>query len=208
MIDPIAMLRKFVHRRRLKGWLKLISAGSENHFMPGFSLTAKSLTHGQYVIGSRCMLSHGTFFERPGFGQVTIGDRCHIGGGTILISTAGIHIGNDVTIAWNCTVYDHNSHPLDWSLRANDTLQECADLVNCGDSLAHKDWSNVISKPIRIEDKVWIGFGVVILKGVTVGTGAVIGAGSVVTKDVPPFTVVAGNPAQIVKRLNSVESVK
>lgn len=56
-----------------------------------------------------------------------------------------------------------------------------------------------IGKPIIIEDDVWIGCDVKILKGVKIGKGAVIGAGSVITKDVLPYTVVAGNPAKIIK---------
>ncbi|MCZ8192279.1 MAG: DapH/DapD/GlmU-related protein, partial [Microcystis sp. LE19-338.1B] len=60
---------------------------------------------------------------------------------------------------------------------------------------------DIQSAPVVIEDHVWIGFNVGILKGVTIGKGAIIGAGSVVTKDVEPFTVVAGNPAKIIKRL-------
>lgn len=55
------------------------------------------------------------------------------------------------------------------------------------------------SKPIVLEDDVWIGAGAIILPGVTIGKGAVIGAGSVVTKDVPPFTVYGGNPAKYIK---------
>ena len=55
--------------------------------------------------------------------------------------------------------------------------------------------------PIRIEDHVWVGQDAVILKGVTIGKGAVVGAFSVVTRDVEPWTVVAGNPARVVKRL-------
>jgi len=65
--------------------------------------------------------------------------------------------------------------------------------------LASKDWSVVPTKPIRICDKVWIGMNAIILKGVTIGEGAVVAAGAVVTKDVPPWTVAAGNPARVVK---------
>ena len=57
------------------------------------------------------------------------------------------------------------------------------------------------AKPVVIGDRVWIGQGAVILKGVTIGNGAIIAAGSVVTKDVPPNTMVAGNPA-VVKKEN------
>lgn len=54
---------------------------------------------------------------------------------------------------------------------------------------------------MRIKDNVWIGMGAVILKGVTIGENSVVAAGAIVTKDVPPNVVVAGNPAQIVKQL-------
>ena len=56
--------------------------------------------------------------------------------------------------------------------------------------------------PISIGNKAWIGFGVTILKGVTIGEGSDIAAGSVVTKDVPSYTLVGGNPAKFIKKLN------
>ena len=56
-------------------------------------------------------------------------------------------------------------------------------------------------RPIVIEDDVWIGRRAIIMGGVTIGKGAVIGAGSVVTKDVPPYCVAAGNPAIVRKKL-------
>ena len=58
------------------------------------------------------------------------------------------------------------------------------------------------ARPIRIGDDVWIGGGAIILAGVTIGDGSVIGAGSVVVHDVPPATVVVGNPARIVRTLH------
>lgn len=142
------------------------------------------------------------FFVENEFGKITLGDRVHIGGNTKIISVNSVKIGSDVTIAWGCTIYDHNSHSIYWNYRKNDTLQEISDLKNTGDFVKNKNWENVDSRPIIVEDKVWIGFNVTILKGVKIGEGAVIGACSVVTKDVLPYTIVAGNPAKVVKKIS------
>ncbi|TGK30899.1 acyltransferase [Leptospira gomenensis] len=61
--------------------------------------------------------------------------------------------------------------------------------------------TGITEKPIRIENGVWIGSGSIILGGVTIGEGSVIGAGSVVTKDIPPKCVYAGNPARLIKKI-------
>jgi acetyltransferase-like isoleucine patch superfamily enzyme len=103
-----------------------------------------------------------------------------------------VEIGSYVLIAWGCCIVDHNSHSLDWRLRKDDTLGWIHD---------RKEWAHVKIKPIRIGDHAWIGFNSIILKGVTIGEGAVVAAGSVVTKDVPPFAVVAGNPARVIREL-------
>ncbi|WP_298843458.1 acyltransferase [Clostridium sp.] len=149
-------------------------------------------------VGINSLLDCNLIFEKE-TGNISIGDRTYIGGGTIIISINNVYIGNDVTIAWGCTIYDHNSHSIYWSERSNDTLQSLEDYKRTGNFIKNKDWDNVKSAPIKICDKAWIGFDCVILKGVTIGEGAVIGARSVVTKDVLPYTVVAGNPAQVVK---------
>lgn len=143
----------------------------------------------------------GSFIFERGSGHVSIGERVHIGASSF-ISVNGIEIGDDVTIAWGCTVYDHNSHSTDWRLRRSDTSREVSDLRLGSSSIASKDWSCVKSMPITIQDKAWIGFNCIILKGVTIGEGAVVGAGSVVTRDVEPWTVVGGNPAKVLKRLD------
>jgi len=64
------------------------------------------------------------------------------------------------------------------------------------------------AKPIRIGRNVWIGFDCVVLPGVTIGDGSIVGARSVVTQDVPPFTVVAGNPARVIRKIENDEIVQ
>lgn len=152
------------------------------------------------TIGELCIV-HATFTFESLTGAILIGNNVHLGG-VHFICRAKISIGNDVTMAWGITIYDHNSHSIYWDERKNDNHVCYNDYVNNnGNNIANKDWTNVISKPIIIESKVWIGFDVTILKGVTIGEGAVVGAKSVVTKDVPAWTVVAGNPAVVVKYL-------
>ena len=149
-------------------------------------------------IGESCLIN-GSFIFEIQEGKITIGNRTFIGGGTF-ICVEEIEIGNDVMFSWGCTVADNNSHSHIWSERKNDVLEwrKGLDENKIG---AYKDWSNVKRKRITIKDKAWIGFNSIILKGVTIGEGAIIGAGSVVTKDVADWTIVAGNPANIVREI-------
>lgn len=139
-----------------------------------------------------------TFESQDGF--IEIGDNCSIGS-SAFVCRSGIKVGNNVYVAFDSIFYDHNSHSLDYLERRKDQQRELADKAAGRFFITSKDWSVVSSKPIVIEDDAWIGMHCLILKGVTIGRGAVVGAGSVVTRDVPPFTVVGGNPAQILKRL-------
>ncbi|MDR0605708.1 MAG: acyltransferase [Bacteroidales bacterium] len=116
--------------------------------------------------------------------KIIIGDDVGISGSTISASTV-ITIGNRVLIGTGCIISDTDAHPIKAEDRKNPT--------------------KTLSKPIMIDDDVFIGARTIILKGVKIGKGSVVGAGSVVTKDVPPFCIVAGNPAKIVKRMASHE---
>lgn len=172
----------------------------------GFAIefrSERSLTSVQ--IGDDCILKCKIIFESD-TGSVKIGDGCYIGGSRI-ISSHSVTIGNWVTMAWGITIYDHNSHSLDFRERINDQKQQIRDWGS-GNFIKSKKWDVVEKKPIIICDYAWIGFDSVILKGVTVGEGAVVGARSVVTRDVEPWTVVAGNPAQMVKRLTPGEPLQ
>ncbi len=151
------------------------------------------------TIGKNCII-HGTFIFESEEGKIEIGNHSYIGASTF-ISKSSISIGDNVTIAWGCTIYDHDSHSLNHIDRRKDIDDELRDIRNGDSFILNKDWSKVKSKPIIICDDVWIGMNSIILKGVTIGEGAIVGAGSVVTKDIPAWTVVAGNPAKIVKEL-------
>jgi acetyltransferase-like isoleucine patch superfamily enzyme len=104
-----------------------------------------------------------------------------------------VAIGDRSYISWGVTIVDHDSHSIFWSERSADVA-----LWHKG----QKRWDHVTIRPVVIADKVWIGFGVSILKGVIIGEGAVIGACSVVTRNVEPYSVVAGNPARVIRRLS------
>ena len=128
-------------------------------------------------------------------GEVEIGKLCYIGENTRISSAGKISIGNNVLIAHAVNIIDNNSHPTDFLERRLHFLE----IITNG----HPKKIFLNEKNLTIEDDVWIGFGATILKGVTIGKGAIIAACSVVTKDVPPFSVVAGNPAKVVKILDN-----
>ncbi len=156
-------------------------------------------------VGKRNILGCEFRFESTG-GHIKVGDDCYIGP-SLLISRNNIEIGNHVTVAWGCTIYDHNSHSLDYLERRKDIEREWSNINKGVDFIIDKDWLTVESKPIVIKDDAWIGMNAIILKGVTIGKGAIVGAGSVVTKNVPDWTIVAGNPAVIVKKLKETEEI-
>ena len=104
-----------------------------------------------------------------------IGAHCSIGDRTEIHCGKRIIIGNYVIIAWDCVIMDRDYHSPEGALE--------------------------IFNPVVIEDNVWIGCRSIILKGVIIGEGAIIAAGSVVTHNVPPHTLVAGNPARVIKEV-------
>ena len=114
-----------------------------------------------------------------------IGSDSYIGYQTTIITGRGVHIGRHVLIANHVFIAGDDSHPLDPAARMRNAPPLPMDI-----------------KSVWIEDGAWIGEGATVLKNVRVGYGAVVAAQAVVTKDVPPCTVVAGNPATVVKQLD------
>ena len=133
--------------------------------------------------------------------EVIIGNNVYIGNSSIICKEK-VTFGNNILVAWGVTIYDHDSHSVDIKERRHDIAQAYKDYIDEGGNyLKNKNWSSVNSKPIVIEDDVWLGMESLILKGVTIGQGAIVAARSVVTKSVAPYTIVAGNPAKEVKKL-------
>ncbi|WP_188507602.1 acyltransferase [Parapedobacter pyrenivorans] len=116
-----------------------------------------------------------------GVGDVSIGKRSIVGIGNVIIGP--IFIGDDVMLAQNVVLSGLN-HGYE-----NTELPPSKQDVSLG--------------LIRIEDRVWIGANSVVTAGVTIGKHAVIGAGSIVTRDIPAFSVAVGNPARVIKAFNS-----
>jgi acetyltransferase-like isoleucine patch superfamily enzyme len=123
-------------------------------------------------------------------GVVTIGDDSVLVGAVFMCAEL-ITIGKRVVISYHVTIADSDFHPLDPAARRLDAIANAP-----GGDLSKRP--PVVSRPVMIEDDVWIGIGAIILKGVRIGRGAKISAGSVVTRDVPAGANVAGNPARII----------
>lgn len=161
------------------------------------TLSAREPNGCSLSIGSYSNIEASLVLERSS-ARISIGSRTHLGGGTLLAAASSIEIGDDVLIAFEAIVMDHNSHSLKFRERQHDVRDWLQ---------GTKDWSTVATATVKISNKAWIGMRAVVLKGVTIGEGAVVGAGSIVTSDVPPWTIVAGNPARIIRPLTDEERI-
>jgi acetyltransferase-like isoleucine patch superfamily enzyme len=138
------------------------------------------VNYGTMVIGERVQIySHHarTVFTTFTHGRLVIGDRAFINYGVDIAATGLVSIGADCLIGTHVSIIDNGFH----DVIDRHALPE--------------------PKPVVIGDNVWIGNRAIILPGVTIGDGAVVGAGSVVVHDVPARSVVAGNPARVVREL-------
>lgn len=127
-------------------------------------------------------------------GEIRVGEWSYVGHGSRIWSRHAVHIGDYVLISHNVEIHDTDAHPIDWRARQQDI--ECV----LGGRASERP-AGIEGAPVTIEDRAWIGARAIILKGVCVGRGAIVGAGAVVTRDVPPFTLVAGNPARVIRSL-------
>lgn len=132
-------------------------------------------------------------------GKIKIGNYCYISTGAFLGAANSIEIGNYVGIAHYTFVVDNNNHPVEPEARKEHRIRVAPG--GEGYPSVGASWELSENAPIIIQNNVWIGMYCFIGKGITIGEGSVVARQSVVTKDVPPYTVVAGNPARVVKEL-------
>ncbi len=140
-------------------------------------------------IGDDCTMNAISSFVSTSAGRnpvLEIGNKTYLGHRVSISVGSKVTIGNHVLIANEVFIADNPGHPLDAARRRVQGVEP--------DQI----------RPVTIGDDVWIGHGCKIMPGVTIGEGAVVGAGSIVTRDVPPFTLVAGIPAKPVRDLRPV----
>ncbi|MEM7252798.1 MAG: acyltransferase [Pseudomonadota bacterium] len=115
-------------------------------------------------------------------GHIAIGDRTRIAPGCLVYGNGGVDIGADVLVAAHTSIntVSHNAARTDVSINSQG--------VNCA--------------PVVIEDDVWLGLNVTILQGVRIGKGAIVGAGSLVSKDIPAWSIAVGTPARVLRQRN------
>jgi acetyltransferase-like isoleucine patch superfamily enzyme len=124
---------------------------------------------------------------------VAIGDFALVNGAR-MICDSEIMIGDYALISWNVVLMDTYRLPQDAARRRGE-------LERMSQRPIRRATPEVPSSPIHIERNVWIGFDSCVLPGVTIGEGSIVGARSVVTQNVAPFTIVAGNPARVIREV-------
>ncbi len=147
---------------------------------PVFSGPVKVHLGDDVRLSGKATFSGARIFPDP---EIRIGDRTFVGHACQFSAAKSIVIGNDVLIAGGCWILDYSAHPLNPEQRIAGLQVDPEDV-----------------RPVRIEDKVWLGRNAIVLPGVTIGEGAVIGAGAVVTRDVPPGGICVGNPGRVIER--------
>ena len=141
----------------------------------------------------------------------SIGTKVSIGHSFICDYGCNIHIGNNVTVNTGCTFVDCNKITIGNNvlIAPNVQIYTATHPIDLNERLAPVETDDGVdyirrtfALPVTIEDGCWIGGGVIILPGITNGKGSVIGAGSVVTKNIPPDSLAAGNPCKVIRKIN------
>jgi acetyltransferase-like isoleucine patch superfamily enzyme len=148
-------------------------------------------------------------------GRLKIGRRCLIGNRNLIYCRDSVEIGDHVMTSWDITIYDYEAHPInpstrekqvDYMIRYYNPFCKNDDFLSPEDNRYFEnywnDYSGFPHAPVKIGNNCWIGYGVSIMKGVTIGDNCIIAAKSVVTKSIPPNCMAGGCPARVLKDLN------
>lgn len=143
--------------------------------------------HGRIIVQGACSLKEGCRLGIVGMpereARLIVGEGTEIGERTIINVGEKVQLGRCCSISWDCNISDNDFHQI----------------ILAGGNRRPK------TMPIIIEDNVWVGMGVIISKGVTIGHHSVISAGSVVHHNVAPYSLIAGNPARFVSKIDGWE---
>jgi acetyltransferase-like isoleucine patch superfamily enzyme len=143
----------------------------------------EALVEGRLEVGEGVLFEPGVWLTAPDQARITIGAGTFLNQGVMIASAELVEIGEHCMFANGCFVTD-SSHRFD-------------------DLETPVTWQGFTSKgPTRIGDNVWCGAHVVVTSGVTIGRRSVIGANSVVTRDIPPYSIAAGAPAKVIRRID------
>ncbi|MBN2638077.1 MAG: acyltransferase [Bacteroidales bacterium] len=171
------------NQARPRLWVKLILNPFKHKKGKGSLIRRRTrmdvLPFNEFSLGAQSTIEDFSTINN-GVGPVFIGDRTRIGMSNVLIGP--VTVGNDVMFAQNIVLSGLNHGYADISLPPSKQPVE--------------------TKPIVVEDEVWIGANAVVTAGVTIGKHSIVAAGCVVVKDVPPYSIVAGNPGKILKQYN------
>lgn len=159
---------------RLKLWLEGVTIGKHLIAEGGVDV----LYGTKVILGNHIRLGKDVYLGAFSSGRLKIGSHSYIGRYSIILAYESVEIGNDCQIAPGCHITDVNH-----SIALGSLIRE----------------QDLVSKPVRIGNDVWLGAGCSILPGVTINDGVVVGARSVVTDDVPEGAIVVGAPAKIIR---------
>lgn len=183
------LLNSSLIKAKLRGRKSLL-VGEKTRIMWSSRIVNMGTTNECISTGRNCIV-RGELLTFAHGGKIVLGDNCYIGEGARLWSGASIRLGDHIMISHGVSIMDNLTHPLDHLKRR----LHYESLLTTG----HPEHIDLDDKPIHIDDDAWIAAHSVILRGVHIGARAIVGAGSIVVKDVPADSVVAGNPARLVR---------
>ena len=177
-------VQHYLHRYQRRGWQKqgvqiaadcLFEEEVALRIIPSFF----TINPGKIVLQNGTKLSKGCVLDCFG-GEITIGSNVFLGPYCVLYGHGNIRIGNDCLIAMGCKI-----------IAGNHSIPAPGALIRLQPDVA---------EAIDIGNNVWLGADVKVLAGVTIGDGCIVGAGSVVTSNLPPYTIAIGSPAKVIKQ--------